>query len=44
VTAAGGSGVYEFSNDDGATWTGITANPHTFIGNLLPEIILIGKR
>ncbi|WP_462280920.1 T9SS type B sorting domain-containing protein, partial [Salinivirga cyanobacteriivorans] len=30
VTAAGGDGSYDFSNDGGATWTGITANPHTF--------------
>jgi hypothetical protein len=32
VTAVGGNGNYEFSNDGGVTWTGITANPHTFNG------------
>ena len=32
VNANGGSGTYEFSNDNGSSWTGIIANPHTFIG------------
>lgn len=42
VTAAGGSGSYEFSKNNGSTWVA-AANPHTFTG-LTPAIYQIKVR
>ena len=42
VTASGGSGNYDFSNDNGATWIFASGNPYTFGGlDGGPYVILV---